>query len=141
MALGSAVAVALACAPVDRARQCERLAETVNPALAQIEAETTALNEAKGKEQLEAIADAYEKLAERVEALEVLESMDGKLKPITRDMRRLFARTSKTTRNIAKHFAANKVAPLRNASRQLERQTREQESLLKRAKRICKTTK
>ena len=134
-----AAAASTGCAPIDRARQCETLAETVNPSLEKIEALSASMREETRIATLDTIADTYDELAERVKTLASSDSADSKLEPVMRDMGRLFVRTANTTRALITSVEKDKLSSLRSASRRLERQTREHNKLLKRARRICKT--
>ncbi len=114
----------------------------MNPALAKIEIQTASLTGAGSGatpetrvQHLKRIADSYDALAAQVEALE---PTDGKLKSIATDMAKLYVRTAKNARAMAKNVASDRVKPLASASRRLERQVREQKTLVKRAKRVCK---
>ncbi len=140
-------ALASACAPIDRARQCEAFAEAVNPALAKIEAQTKSLGRVPSGadagrtalaqiQHLVEIAESYEALSKTMEALE---PTDTKLKPVAKDMAKLYGKTAKTARSIARNVEKSQLKALGGASRRLERQKREQDTLVKRAKRICKT--
>ena len=138
--------IATACAPIDRARQCEAFAEAVNPALAKIAAQTAALGrvpsgtdagpQARARiRHLEKIAKSYEALSATVDALK---PTDAKLEPVAKDMAKLYERTAKTAREMARNVEKSQLKALGGTSRRLERQRREQDTLVTRAKRICR---
>lgn len=125
------------------------MAQTLNPALALIEAQTASLeshdpdahtgspkHRADEARRLDEIAAAYQALSEQIEALK---PKDDKLIPIKRDLTTLFAKTAKTARDIANNVADDDLKGLGSASRRLERDTHEQHALVGRARRICKT--
>jgi hypothetical protein len=126
------VSLSLACERIDRARQCQVLVGTVNPALDAIEQRRTARDDRP--EALLQIAASYERLAQQLLRLQFSCS---ELRKMVAEYVVLLRRTGRTTRSAAAAVSQNNAPQLARLRGELGGLARKQEMLSRRIDRQC----